>query len=82
MLDRSRSNADVDIIVSDYNQALVVPVEAVFFNDRDEAIVYVKRRGRVEERSVVLGESNDRVMIIQSNLKEGEEVLLGRPASA
>jgi len=74
--------ATVDIIVSDYNQALVVPVEAVFFNDRDEAIVYVKRRGRVEERSVVLGESNDRVMIIQSNLKEGEEVLLGRPASA
>ena len=57
-------------------------MEAVFFNDREEPRVYVKAHGRVAERPVVLGESNDRVIIIQSNLKEGEEVLLGRPSSA
>jgi len=74
--------ASVDIIVSDHQRALIVPVEAVFFNDRDEPVVYVRQHGRVEERPVGLGESNDRVMIIESNLKEGEEVLLGRPSSA
>jgi len=73
--------ATVDIIVSEHQQAVVVPLEAVFFNDRDEPVVYVRRHGRPEERPVVLGESNDRVMIIQKNLKEGEEVLLGRPSS-
>ena len=74
--------ATVEIIASEHPRALVVPLEAVFYDGKDEPIVYVRRGGRVEEQSVVVGESDDRVMIIQKNLKEGDEVLLGRPSPA
>ncbi|HEY3216878.1 MAG TPA: efflux RND transporter periplasmic adaptor subunit, partial [Candidatus Eisenbacteria bacterium] len=34
--------ATVDMIISDHERALVVPLEAVFYNDKDEPVIYVK----------------------------------------
>jgi HlyD family secretion protein len=73
--------ANADIIAHDYQDAVYVPMEAVFFDEKDAPMVYVKRRGRIESRAVTLGESNDRVTIVNQKLAAGEEVLLGRPAS-
>jgi HlyD family secretion protein len=72
--------ATVDIIVNEHQDAVYVPLEAVFFDDKDQPIIYVKKGGRIDTRSVVLGESNDRATIVTKNLEPGEVVLLGRPS--
>jgi HlyD family secretion protein len=71
----------VDIIANNLKDAVYVPMEAVFFDEKDQPMVYVKRHGRIVARSVVLGESNDRVTVVSKNLSAGEEVLLGRPSA-
>lgn len=73
--------ATVDIIVNDYDDVPYIPLEAVFLDEQDQTVVYAKKGGGVETRSVVIGESNDRVAVIKAGLEEGEEVLLGRPNS-
>jgi RND family efflux transporter MFP subunit len=74
--------ATVDIIVNHYESVLYVPLEAIFVDEHDQTIVYVKNKGRVESRKVVLGESNDRVAIVKEGLREQEEVLLTHPSLA
>jgi len=73
--------ATVDIVSSELEQAIYVPMEAVFFDEKDQPFVYVKGQDRVQERPVELGESNDRVTIVTKHLSPGEEVLLARPGS-
>ena len=73
--------ATVDIIVNEYASALTVPLEAVFYDENEHPIVYVRRHGRVEARTVEFAESNDRVAVVKKNLEPNDEVLLGRPAS-
>ncbi len=74
--------ATVDIIVNHYESVLYVPLEAIFVDEHDQTIVYVKNKGRVESRKVMLGESNDRVAIVKEGLRENEEVLLTHPSLA
>jgi hypothetical protein len=72
--------ANVDIIVNHYDDALYIPLETIFMDERDQAIVYVKNeQGQIESRLLVLGESNDRVAIVKEGLQEGENVCLARP---
>jgi len=73
--------ATLDIIVDQYENALYMPLEAVFLNDQDQTIAYVKSRGRIEMRHISIVESNDRVAVIKEGLQEGDEVLLGQPAA-
>jgi len=73
--------ATVDVIVNQYDSALTVPLEAVFYDDNERPIVYVRRHGHVEERVVEFADSNDRVAVVRKNLEVNDEVLLGRPAS-
>jgi hypothetical protein len=71
--------ATVEILVSEHSEALYVPVAAVFVDELDRVVVYRRRGGSVEARSVVLGGSTDRVAIIESGLEEGDEILLAAP---
>lgn len=73
--------ATVDIIVHQYESALTVPLEAVFYDENERPIVYVRKHGRVEARVVEFAESNDRVAVVKKNLEPNDEVLLGRPSS-
>ncbi|MDZ7291729.1 MAG: efflux RND transporter periplasmic adaptor subunit [candidate division KSB1 bacterium] len=73
--------ATLDIIVDQYEKALYIPLEAIFLDEQDQTIAYVKHRGKIEVRKITISESNDRVAVIKEGLKEGEEVLLGRPTS-
>jgi HlyD family secretion protein len=69
----------VEILVSENADVLYVPVAAVFVDELDRTVVYVRDAGRVAEQPVELGGSTDRVAIVQAGLEEGEEVLLGMP---
>lgn len=73
--------ATLDIIVDQFEASLAIPLEAVFVDDQDQTIAYVKNGGKIEIRRIALMESNDRVAVVKEGLQEGEIVLLGRPAS-
>ncbi len=73
--------ATLDLIVNQHAQALYLPLEAVFVNEQDQTIAYVKNKGGIEMRVIQIEESNDRVAIVKDGLRRDEEVLLGRPAT-
>ena len=72
--------ATVDIIVHQYDNALMIPLEAVFYDENEHPIVYLRKRGRVQAKAVDFTESNDRVAVVK-NLDPNDEVLLGRPTA-
>jgi HlyD family secretion protein len=75
-------SATAEIIVNQHDNALYLPLEAVFVDEHDQTIAYLKKRGGgIEARPIVIVESNDRVAVLKEGLQEGDEVLLGRPAS-
>lgn len=69
----------VEILVSENPDVVYVPVAAVFLDEHDAPAVYVNEGGRAVKRPVELGESTDRVVIVESGIEAGEEVLLGLP---
>lgn len=71
--------ATTDIIVKHYDDVLHIPVESVFFDREQKPFVYLRRSGKASPRQVVIGESNDRYVVIKEGLQEGDEVLQGRP---
>lgn len=73
--------ATVDIIIEKVPDALYVPLEAIFIDELDRTVAYVRRGDQIEVRPVDVGESNERVIIVQDGLYEGEVVLLSRPES-
>jgi len=73
--------ATLDIIVDQFEGSLSIPLEAVFLDDQDQTIAYLKTGGRIEIRRIAIVESNDRVAVVKEGLQEGDVVLLGRPAS-
>jgi len=73
--------ATVEILSNQYENALTVPLEAVFYDENERPIVYVRKRGKVEARSVEFSDSNDRVAVVKKNLEFNDEVLLAPPGS-
>jgi RND family efflux transporter MFP subunit len=71
--------ATADIIAHEYEDALYIPIEGVFLDDQSQPFVYVKQRGKITPRPVVIGDSNERIVVIEEGLQEDEEILLGRP---
>ena len=71
--------ATADIIVNQHDNVLHIPVESVFFDAQKQPFVYLKQGGKTTPRHVVIGESNDRYVVIKEGLQEGDEVLQGRP---
>ncbi|MCG8605836.1 efflux RND transporter periplasmic adaptor subunit [bacterium] len=74
-------SATVDLIVNEHEDVLYVPLEAIFYDEQDQNIVYLKNGDSYEARRVSIGESNDRVVIVLGGLQEGDKVLLSRPAA-
>ena len=75
---RPGMSAQAEILVSQYDDVVYVPIQAVtaLGNDR---VVYVTQGGNAQPRVVEIGEYNDRFIHIKSGLEEGEEVLLRPP---
>jgi hypothetical protein len=68
-----------EILVSDNPDVLYVPVAAVFVDDRDRTVVYVRDGDAIRAQPVELGGSTERLAIVRSGLSEGDEVLLAPP---
>lgn len=74
-------SATAEIIVNQHDNAFFIPLEAVFLDEQDHTIVYVKKGGSIEARPIVIAESNDRVAVVKEGLQQDEEILLDRPSS-
>jgi HlyD family secretion protein len=72
-------SATAEILVSEYKDALYVPVAAVFLDELDQTIAYVRSPLGVEPTPIVIGNTSDRVAIVTEGLRDGQEVLLAAP---
>jgi len=72
--------ATVDFIVDRERDVLTVPVSAVTARG-ERQVVYVAKDGKLEERNVILGPSNEQYVAVREGLREGERVMLGPPPS-
>ncbi len=73
--------ATLDLIVNEYANELFIPLEAVFVDEQDQTVAYVKNRNDISTRVIHILESNDRVAVVREGLQDGEEVLLNRPST-
>ncbi len=77
---RPGMTVNLKVPIDSAENALCVPVSAVF-DDGDAKVVYVRRKaGQSEKRRVQLGVTNYFYTQITSGLQDGEEVLLKQPA--
>jgi HlyD family secretion protein len=65
----------LDFIVERHDDALSIPVAAVM-SRQGEHIALVTNAGKIEERKVVLGPSNEHYVLVKQGLRPGERVLL------
>ncbi len=72
---RPGMTADVSILVEELPDALQVPVQAVIEQDGRHYCL-MKGANRLEAREVLLGSTNDKFLVVQDGLTEGDSVLL------
>ena len=72
--------ATLDIIVDHQENVVFVPLPAIV-SRKGEHHVFVAHEGKIEERKVVLGPSNEQNIIVQKGLRPGEQLVLGLPPS-
>jgi RND family efflux transporter MFP subunit len=68
-----------EILVSENPDVLYVPVAAVFVDELDRTVVYVRDGDAIRTQPVELGGSTERLAIVRSGVSEGDEVLLAPP---
>ncbi len=78
---RPEMTARADVVIGTRQNALLVPVTAVF-QRKGAFVAYVIGPSGPEPRPVDLGESNDQVVEVVAGLREGERLSLTEPASA
>lgn len=67
--------AEVDILVAHHDDVLTIPVRALVETDAGH-FCWVEVNQEAERRSLVLGDSNDEFVIVESGLSEGQQVIL------
>ncbi len=75
---RTGMSCRAEIVISRYEDALFVPVQAVL-KVRGEPTVYVRGASGWEARKVEIGQDNNRMVRIIAGVSESEEVLLTPP---
>jgi HlyD family secretion protein len=68
--------ARVEIMVSELDNVLSVPVEAIVRYDDNDRVAVKKSDGGIEWREVTLGQSNDRFVEVKRGIKSGEIVVI------
>lgn len=74
-------SVSMNVPVGQATQAVSVPVAAVFRSNK-QSVVYVRKGGATEKRTVEVGLTDLSFAEIKSGLKEGEEILLVEPMAA
>jgi RND family efflux transporter MFP subunit len=77
---RPGMNANLLFPVARVEQALTVPITAVFLEDRDR-VVYVRAGNTPQRRVVTIGVADYRHCEVLTGLNDGDEVLLHRPVT-
>jgi RND family efflux transporter MFP subunit len=72
--------AEVEILINRLEDVLAVPVQAVV-QSGEKSFCYVANGSQIEEREVVLGDTNDVLIEVKDGIEEGERVILN-PKSA
>lgn len=72
--------ATLGIIAHRQKDALSVPLSALA-GPKEQPVVYVFRKGKVEARRVALGPSNEQSVVVTAGLQPGEQVLLNYPVA-
>ena len=69
-------SAEIEVVLSEYKNALLAPVSAVVENDQFSLCWVKNSAGEIEQRVLSLGDSDDVFIIVKSGLIQGDEVLL------
>ena len=73
-------SAEVEVVLAEHTDVLLVPVAAIVETE-SETLCWVKQTdGELDRRSLVLGDSNEIYVIVESGLSEGEDVILNPAA--
>jgi HlyD family secretion protein len=67
---------DVDIIVDSADNSLVIPIEALNYNQDNEPYVYIVTDGQVSEVMIETGIQSDARIQVTDGLSEGDQVVL------
>lgn len=72
--------ARVSIIIEELKDRLCVPIEAVFSDDKNKRVyVFMYNNGRIEEREIKVGKSNDTFVEVTDGLKEDDQIFVVDP---
>ena len=72
---REGLSATANIVLREERDVLLVPIQ-VLYGTFDEPVVRVMNNGQIEERAVVLGNSDDFWVVVSQGLTEGEQVVM------
>jgi HlyD family secretion protein len=75
---RPGMSVGIDIVVDKLDNVLYIPSAGVFKRG-ESSFVYLKEGDQTVTRDVVLGERNDKAVVVVEGLKEGDEILLEEP---
>lgn len=68
-------SAEVEVIIAQHEDVLTIPVAAVV-ETAQGAFCWVRTPAGAKQRSLKLGDTNDRFTVVKAGLKEGDEVVL------
>jgi multidrug efflux pump subunit AcrA (membrane-fusion protein) len=68
-------SAEVEVILDRHQDVLTIPVAAVVQTEEGD-FCWVKTAEGSQRRSLDLGDSNDQFLVVESGVKEGDEVVL------
>ena len=73
---RPGMSAEVEVILAEYEDVMTVPVTAVI-ESVDGDLCWIERpNGEIEQRTLVLGDSDNVMIIVESGLDVGDQVIL------
>ena len=76
---RIGSSVEGEILTGQVTQALLLPQQAVFFDEDAEAWVYVLEGGRKVRRAITMGTRSPTLVEITAGLEAGERVSVSAP---
>ncbi len=77
---RPGMSCQIEILIEDLQDVLYVPRQSVYL-DGSKTVCFVNAEGVVASRAVKVGLDNNKWVVIESGLEEGEEILLAPPPS-
>jgi len=68
-------SAKVELVLADYESAVTIPVDAVIQSD-DGSFCWVRDGNQAVRRSMVLGDTDDEMIVVREGIDVGEQVVL------